>query len=313
VFRNAVGKHLADVLTHETAGRFMECLQESIAARTTGVYQYELVAENSASVYEARIVAHAAHEALAIIRDVTDREVIDQGLNRAERLAAIGTLATSIAHELNNPIGAALLSAETILSLPRSADSSEQVDVCLRNIVESLARCGAIIRHLLNFAKDQPAETQAQEVNALLCRSCDLTRLYAERAGVQLEVIENADLPLIEASPLDLELVLVNLIHNAVHSRSHGVHVRVGAELREDTILLFVEDNGRGMTSEELSRVLEPFYTTRRHDGGTGLGLHVANRIVREYGGELIFRSVVGQGTRVSVALPLNRLRASIG
>ena len=304
LFSGAVGKNLAQVLPEEAAAGFVRSIDEVLGGQPMSVYEYESAENGSPLAYEARIIAYAAHEVLAVVRDATDRRSAEEALARAEWLAALGTLATSLAHELNNPIGAALLSAETILALNADAFPSDAC-VCLDNIVESLTRCGMIVKRLLTFSKNQPAERHVQDIYALLCRSCDLTRIYAERHNARMELAVPEGLPPVQVSPLDLELVLVNIIRNAIESRPDGAYVRISARQVLASIQITIADNGRGMTDEQKGRVFEPFFTSRRNTGGTGLGLHIADRIVREYGGEISIDSSAGEGTSVHVILPL--------
>ena len=139
-------------------------------------------------------------------------------LRRNERLAGIGLLAAGIAHEINNPAGAALLAAETALAIMDSPDSGPQVAACLRNIVTSMDRCGRIVRTLLRYSREQPAERQACSINDVAKQALELARPYAEQHGAELRLELDSEAPLAPMNPLEIELVLVNLVRNAVEA-----------------------------------------------------------------------------------------------
>ena len=202
---------------------------------------------------------------IAVVRDVTQQAALEEVSRRNERLACIGLLAAGIAHEINNPAGSALLAAETALAIMDSPDAGPQVAACLRNIVTSMDRCGRIVRTLLRYSREEPSERQACSINDVAKQALELARPYAERHGAELRLELDPDVPLAPMNPLEIELVLVNLVRNAVEAGSGSA--MVSHPHRADRAKACGSpwrDNGCGMNEEQLAHVFDPLYTTRR-------------------------------------------------
>ena len=250
---------------------------------------------------ESGCVAHR----IAILRDITQQTYLEETVRQNERLACIGLLAAGIAHEINNPTGSALLAAETALAIMNSPKSGDQMVACLRNIVTSMDRCGRIVRTLLRYSREEPSERQACNINDVAEQSLELARPYAERYGAELRLNLDPDLPLAPMNPLEIELVLVNLIRNAVEAGRGNAVISIGTGHAEGGVRVSVTDNGCGMNNEQLSHVFDPLYTTRRQVGGSGLGMSIAYGIVQKHEGHMEVQSQLGSGTTVTIDLPL--------
>ncbi|MCE5303231.1 MAG: hypothetical protein LLF97_09005 [Planctomycetaceae bacterium] len=244
---------------------------------------------------------------IATVRDTTRQTELEESAHRNERLACIGLLASGIAHEINNPTGSALLAAETGLTLLETPDAADQVAVCLRNIVASMDRCGRIVRTLLRYSREEPSEKQACSINDVAKEALELAKPYAERQGARLDLETAPDVPLTPMNPLEIELVLFNLVRNAIEAGrgEKNVTVSIRTEPTPDGVRLSVRDNGCGMNSEQLKHVFDPLYTTRRQMGGSGLGMSIAYGIVRGHGGRMEVRSQPDQGATVTIDLPI--------
>jgi two-component system, cell cycle sensor histidine kinase and response regulator CckA len=241
---------------------------------------------------------------IAVFRDVTEQTNLEEAVRRNERLACIGLLGAGIAHEINNPTSAALVAAETALAIKDSPGAGEQVNACLQNIVTSMDRCGRIVRTLLRYTRQQPTEKQACNVNDVAEQSLDLARPYGESHGAELRLELDPAVPLVPMNPLEIELVLVNMIRNAVEAGRGGVVIVVRTMRTEGGVRVEVSDTGCGMDEEQLAHVFDPLYTTRRQAGGSGLGMSIAQGIVRAHTGRMEVRSRPGAGTTVIVELP---------
>lgn len=233
--------------------------------------------------------------------DETDIEAV---LRRNERLACIGLLAAGIAHEINNPTGSALLAAETALAIMNSPDSGPQVATCLRNIVTSMDRCGRIVRTLLRYSREEASEKQACSINDVAKQAVELARPYGEHNGADLRLELDSNVPLTPMNPLEIELVLINLIRNAIEAGNGNTIVSIRTECGDNKVRVAVSDNGRGMNEEQLTHVLDPLYTTRRQFGGSGLGMSIAHGLVKGHQGRMEVRSQPGMGTTVTIDLP---------
>ncbi|MEN6449861.1 MAG: ATP-binding protein [Thermoguttaceae bacterium] len=250
--------------------------------------------------------ASATPHRIAIFHDVTAETNLGDALRRNERLACVGLLGAGIAHELNNPIGSALVAAETALSLSDTPGAAEQLGACLRNVVASMDRCGRIVRTLLRYTREEPTERQACSLNDVVEQAVELARPYVEsRSGTRVRTELEPTVPLAPMNPLEIELVLINLIRNAVEARRDEVTISIQTKYGDGLVRAIVSDDGCGMNEEQLAHAFDPLYTTRRQAGGSGLGMGIAQGIVRAHNGQIRIESRLGAGTIVTVELPL--------
>ncbi|WP_202921373.1 two-component system sensor histidine kinase NtrB [Anatilimnocola aggregata] len=235
-----------------------------------------------------------------IAEDITVRKEDEDRERRSERLATLGNFVAGIAHEINNPLGAALAATQAGLrSLP--SDSPGLLRTCLDNSLSSIRRCTQIVRSLLRFCRDEPASHNEFDLRDVLAAAETITRSYASERNCQIDV-QLADHPLpARGSALEVELVFVNLLRNAIEAGAKRVIVRCG--LCEGQIEACVTDDGCGIPREQAWRLGEPFFTTRHKAGGTGLGLSVVHSIVHEHHGRIDFIPQ-DRGTVVRVVLP---------
>lgn len=247
-----------------------------------------------------------------ILHDISGEKYTEAAVSRNERLVGIGLLATGIAHEINNPTGSALLAAETALAIMGQPGADEKVAACLENIVASADRCGRIVRTLLRYSRDESPEMRRCNLNDVAEQAVDLTRPHAERHGVAVRLRRDPRVPLASMNPLEIELVLVNLIRNAIQACGKGAEVLVRTACGEGLLRASVSDNGRGMTTEQITHAFDPLYTTRKHAGGSGLGLSIASGIIQRHLGCMEVLSEAGRGTTVTINLPCASLAPSI-
>ena len=236
---------------------------------------------------------------------IGERERSQIELRESERLASIGTLAAGIAHEINNPLGAILLSAEYALSVEDTPDAREKMKTALETIVHEVDRGGRVVKSVLQFARHEPTERWPNDLNQVIRASIAVSQSTIQKVGVVVEIELDNALPYLRINPFELQQVLVNVIQNAVSSGDTGTRILVRSERTPEGVRITVADNGRGISEAQRSRVFDPFYTTRHSEGGTGLGLSIAHGIVRQHGGEISLESELGLGTRVIVDLPL--------
>ena len=220
-------------------------------------------------------------------------------LLRAERLAAMGTLAGGIAHEINNPVGGILLLAQ--FALVNRADPGQMAEA-LEKIVGCAQRCKLIVQNVLAFARTQAATKNPADLSAVTRRACDAVERYAADNGCTLSLrLESGSAPL-AMSATGIEQVIVNLLRNAIQAGARRVIVRT-----EDTdggMRLAIEDDGAGIEPSRIPRLFDPFFTTRHGEGGTGLGLSIVHGIVTDHGGTIDVASDPGTGTTFTIFLP---------
>lgn len=271
------------------------------------------------------LISLAAVQLLALTaRMVRDETLVRQGLEArlveregeleeslararsAERLAAVGTLAAGIAHQINNPIGAILAAAQFELSESSMAvGTHSSVRATLEVIEREALRCSRIVRSVLLFARTDPGRVAEHDLNEIVESARVATADYARRRGARVE-LRLAEHPVgVRGNAIELEQVLVNLIRNAIESQAERAEVDVRVEPSETCAVVIVRDDGPGLSDEGKKRLFEPFYTTKLREGGSGLGLSVAHGILRTHGGEIEVESEEGSGACFRVILPL--------
>jgi PAS domain S-box-containing protein len=220
-------------------------------------------------------------------------------LRESERLAAVGTFAAGIAHQINNPVGGILLAAQ--YAKDRSQEG-QTVATALESIIADARRCGRIVRGVLEFARGDVGERKACDLNRIVRDASAQVAYDAHERAAAVELVLSDALPPLHASESALDQVVTNLLQNALDAGAHRVLVRTAGG--PDGFVVEVEDDGCGIPPEDLAHLVAPFFTTRRERGGTGLGLTLAQGIVRAHGGRIEFSSGVGRGTTVRVRLP---------
>lgn len=259
---------------------------------------------------ETRAEAHTAQLADAdeqLQQQISHRELAEEALRRAERLASIGILAAGIAHEINNPVVAALNSAETALAVKDRSDSGGMVEECLVNIVDAAKRCGEIVTDVLKFARHEPTVKRPHCLNGVVHRAVNFSRDTIGQSNATVALALDASPLFVHINPLEIEVVVTNLLRNAVEAAADDKpgHIVVRTARMADVARVSVEDDGRGIAEEDKVRIFDPFYTTRRQAGGTGLGLSIVYRIVQAHGGAIDVESEPSRGTTITVELPL--------
>lgn len=254
-------------------------------------------------------VAAIAVQNARLIRDLeqsfAEVRAAQSRLVRTARLAALGELAAMIAHQINNPLTTILGDAEMLVQdLPEGHAGHESAAAVYR----AGQRAKSVVDRLLHLAR--PAtHTQLLDVSDTIQAALDLVSGRLQAAGNRLEVDVAPELPLVDALPGQLEDVWLNLLMNAHHAQREDEPGTIGVSSRlirdGSAIEVIVWDTGSGISPEDLERVFDPFFTTKPRDVGTGLGLYICKQIVNEHKGHISIASELGQGTKVSVRLPV--------
>lgn len=250
-------------------------------------------------------------EACAVV--ITNSNEYDRQRQR-DRLAAIGEMATGMAHEIRNPLGAIKGAAQCLDPEQLPEDSREFLDV----IVEEVDRLNGVVMQFLEYARPYRGNPEPTDVNEVV--SATLKLLGRDASPVSVELIPDLalNLPEVSIDPEQLKQVLINLSLNAIQSMRSGGRVTLHTEVVHEHggdltgemergamrthVIIRVTDTGAGIPAEDLSRVFVPFFTTK--DNGTGLGLPITQRIVENAGGRLEVASRVGRGTTFTIRLP---------
>ncbi len=243
---------------------------------------------------------------IAIGQDRTEVRELEGQVIHAEKLATLGQLAAGIVHEINNPLTSISVYGEYLMS-KLSRSGAEQSDLKrMESILRSSDRIMSFTRNLLTYARPSKEEAQPISVNEVIKEAEDFCEHSIREANVTVIRNYGENLPEVKAEHGQLHQVFVNLITNACNAApEEGGRVRLSTRLHgHDQIQIEVEDNGVGIRPTELSRVFEPFFSTRRKGKGTGLGLSIVKNIIEAHRGSIEIQSDVGHRTLVLVTLP---------
>lgn len=232
-----------------------------------------------------------------------------------EKMAAIGTLAAGISHEIGNPIAAISGIAQDMLERRACMDEHSRVNCCQCRpdlIYEQTARLAAITREIADFASPRAVEAQLLDLNQQLRSTTSLVRYDKRLSGVALELQLDSQLPAIFGVADQLTQLIMNLLINAMDALEgvggrRGPTISVATSRRAEGVLMCVEDNGCGMDAATVQRVFEAFFTTKPAGKGTGLGLSLCYAITHNHGGTIDIDSTPDRGTRVRVMFPLTQ------
>ncbi len=243
----------------------------------------------------------------------------------AGKMAAIGELATGVAHELNQPLTAITFEADYLHHLaehhgqaetPPDGDIWSELHEMGANLTADVERCRRIIDHLRTFGRVSEEDVSLVDLNAPIRDSFILTEERLKQHSVFIHRELAPDLPPIRANPHRLEQVFLNLVNNAEHAMaemaarvtersSYQKHLEIITRVEDNQVIATVRDNGCGIPPEARENIFEPFFTTKPAGEGTGLGLSISHEIVSKYHGEITFESEVDKGTTFTIRFPI--------
>lgn len=231
-------------------------------------------------------------------QDVTELREMERVLRRSERLAALGTLAASVAHEVRNPLAAIAGCAELL-----EPDVSDEDKRLIRVIRNESARLADIVTDLLDYARPRKLDRNKIELGRALMELADSFRADPSNADIDLRVnVPRQPVP-VELDISQVTQVLWNLVRNGSEAMNNKGRLDIDLEeLDGERVRLRVHDRGSGISAKDLEHIFEPFYSTKT--GGTGIGLALVHRIIDEHGGKIDVKSTVGQGTVFTLDLP---------
>lgn len=247
-----------------------------------------------------------------IIADITERKKLEARLRQAAKMEAIGTLASGVAHEINNPINVIMNYAGLML---RPNVKREDIETFAHEIVNESERIATIVRNLLTFARQEQEMHSPVNIRAIVDATLSLMKKVLDNDQISTEVDVPDDLPQVHCRRQQIEQVLVNLMTNARHALNQKYsgynedkRLLLSAKLDEVEgkrwVRTIIEDHGPGIPSDVIDRVFDPFFTTKTGSSGTGLGLSVSHGIVDDHRGRLTVESQLGEYTRFFLDLP---------
>jgi two-component system NtrC family sensor kinase len=243
-------------------------------------------------------------------RKTAELERIHRTLLSSEKMASIGKLAATVAHEINNPLFGILTYARLVergvlkSEIPNRDEMAEQ----LRTIERESKRCGELVKNLLTFSRQKASEREPNDLNTIVSRAVLLVKHKLEMQNIELVERLAEGLPPVDCDANQIQQVALVLMMNASEAMPSGGRLEVITELdgASGEAALRVKDTGCGIPEDVLPRIFDPFFTTKEDQNRTGLGLAVAHSIVEQHGGEIKVDSAPGQGTEFRVALPLS-------
>jgi PAS domain S-box-containing protein len=341
---NAVGKYTNEYLPPQLAQEVVEQNRQCIEAGKSMSFEAAVDLPSGRSFFNTTLVpvrdaSGRIARLVGVTQDLTERKRAqdrereqEQQLFQAAKLASLGTLVSGIAHEINNPNNYIRLNAQNLQAfwphirsiLDREAGSEDglslqgvpfstargMVEDLLNGIEEGSKRIEKLVVNLRDFARGEEGELAEQvDVNAVIDSAVMIVADLIEKSTDSFAVSKAPGLPAVRGSYHQIEQVVINLVTNACQalaSRDRRIGISTRADVESRSVIVEVEDEGEGMPPENLARITDPFFTTKRSRGGSGLGLAVSARIVTNHGGALTFTSEVGQGTRAKIQLPAN-------
>ncbi len=268
--------------------------QIAVANRVLGLHGSPLIGEQGEPI-----------GTVLVLDDLTELRALEEQVQRAQRLAALGRLAGGLAHEIRNPLGITRAAAQM---LQRELGGHAALGDYAQVIQTEIDRVDRLVEQLLAYARPLPFERGPVDFVALLDHTLALTRPYAAQHGVTVAMDAIPDLPMVEGDAELLHQALVNLLLNGIQATPPGGMVRVLADAPDSdqhlpgTLTLTISDTGHGIAPEDLAHIFDPFFTTR--PDGTGLGLSIVQQIVQEHSGMVEVHSQPGAGTRFVLCLP---------
>jgi PAS domain S-box-containing protein len=276
---------------------------------------------------------------ISVVSDITQRlqaekeaKIRQEQLIQADKMAALGTLVSGVAHEINNPNNFIMLNVPTLnrtwnsilpildqyyettgdFEVPGYTFSQirdEFPKIC-SDILEGSRRIQIIVKDLKEYSQKSEIEyLEPVNINEMLGSCINLLSKNIQKYTQNFQIEYAPNLPLVLGNFQRFEQVVINLIQNACHalrSRNEKISIIARHDPSEKTVTISIQDEGIGIPPQNLPRIFDPFFTTKRESGGTGLGLSVSNSIIRKYGGSLKFTSEPGQGTTARIILPVN-------
>jgi len=265
-------------------------------------------------------------------RAASESEAKQQQLIQADKMATLGVLVSGVAHEINNPTGLILLNIPILNKVFQVVQDSldeqystsgdfmiggmkysvlkKQLPRMLDEMQDSANRIKRIVADLKDFARMETSHINEQvDINRVVETSTRLLNSTIKKFTDNFSLNCAPDLPLVSGNVQRLEQVLVNLIMNgcqALSDRGKRVSVTTKYDASRKEILVIVDDQGIGINDAHISHILDPFFTTKRNEGGTGLGLSVSAGIVKDHNGQLVFDSSPSKGTRATLSLPVS-------
>jgi two-component system NtrC family sensor kinase len=306
-----IGKNAMELVVPREYERIAANMKQAIKQGKVSGVEYTLLKANGTE-FPAELSTNVLRDAsgiavghITIVRDITERKGMQEQLMLTDRLASIGELASGIAHELNNPLTSIIGFSQLLMERDIADDFKEDM-----KLVHSEAqRAAGIVKNLLTFARKHAPVKQLTQINSVIEDVLKL-RAYEQKVNnIEVSKQFDSELPEVMVDHFLIRQVFLNLVINAEYfmaaERNKGV-LTITTQKADNTVRISIADDGPGISKEDLSRIFNPFFTTKEVGKGTGLGLSICHGIVAEHGGSLHARSQLGKGATFVVELPID-------
>ena len=253
---------------------------------------------------------------IADLRNISERKLLEKQIRHSERMAGIGELATGMAHEINQPLNTISLSFDNIIySIDNKTLTDTYLKTKINKVFDNISRIKNIIDHVRTFSRDQDDFVQSEfDITTSINNSISMIAEEMNHKGISVEFKCAEELPQLKGNSQRLEQVMLNLLINAKDALEEkkrkpgkGFKKRIEILVKKNNyqIIIEVKDNGIGISTENIDKILLPFYTTKPPGEGTGLGLSISYGIIKELNGELEIQSEVLKGTTIRIIIPI--------
>lgn len=314
---SAIGRDVFNVLARYPQGRLKQEFERAFRTGEIERIEQQTVADDGSTLHwivskvpmRSRETGEVTH-VITVGEDVTVRVEAIHAVGRAEKLAAVGRLAAGVVHEINNPLATIAACAEALEQRIdegefAESNSSDDLTEYLGLIKSEAFRCKTITTGLLNFSRVRTGERTLTDVGEVVRSAVNLITHQKRGLNISISVDIAPDLADINSDCGQIQQAIIILAANAIDAMADGGKLSFRAFEQKSRMVVEVADTGSGIPPENMSKIYEPFFTTKEVGKGTGLGLAVCYGIISEHGGRLSVRSNVGKGTTFSIFLPV--------
>lgn len=248
-----------------------------------------------------------------ILRDITEEKVLTEEMIEAEKLSSLFMLAAGVAHELGNPLNSINIHLQLIQRLlSKLANSSESLKIkdSIEICVNEVNRLDGIVHNFLRAIR--PLQPDLKELNLLelLNEVLILQRHEMENLGIRVQIDLPPPLPIVLVDGNQIKQAFFNVIKNAIHAMGQNGLLKISIDVDDEFLNMHFDDNGVGIDEKSFSKIFDPYYSTK--NSGSGLGMMIIQRIMRNHGGQIAIKSFPGEGTRVTLMFPLKSKRVRL-
>lgn len=247
-----------------------------------------------------------------MVEKLRQHRELEERLREAERLSAVGKLASGIAHEIRNPLNFMNLSIDHILNRLGSGrpEGTAEALALMANIKAEIHRLNTMIENFLTVGKPLTLSKSEIDLSVLIQDVIGLAQQKAVEQGITIEVADEAPVARLQADPMQIKACLMNVVLNAIQAMPAGGRLRITAAAGSGTADITVSDTGPGISEENLNRIFNPYFTTKKL--GIGLGLAITKKVVEEHRGRITVRSRPNEGTDVVISLPVEHAEVTV-